>query len=241
MDPPYRLDPFESSLASPPGRKQWIAAAVALVVTLLIAAKAIWIGIGMESEVAELNQEVRTLQQRLAQLPGENAAVRTEHLAEDLNRLAQRVDELGVIVEGPVGHLRESNERVFEVLRQRLDRLEAEQKRFAESPAGNSPKPSADKVSAIAARPTPGAPISGPGKRGWVINLLSLSNAKTADEELARLRKMGIRADKQTVSQEGKNWYRLRVTGFDSYEGAKAYIDTVEKQTGIGSAWVGEE
>ena len=99
-------------------------------------------------------------------------------------------------------------------------------------------KPLVSKASVAVA--TTASPVT-PKKSGWVINLLSLTSARTANSELARLRKLGIRADKQTVGKDGQAWYRRRVTGFDSYAGAKAYIETVEKQTGFNSAWVAKE
>lgn len=204
--------------------------------SLLLSLAALWMGMGLGSQIETLNQNVSELQQRVLSQSRRGSLAPQAQLGDQLNRLGERVNELAVIVEGPVSHLRESNQQALEALTMRLDRLEAGQLAAIAPtavPVSSSPKPLVSQ--------TEEAPTSVPQKRGWVINLLSVSSAKTANTELSRLRKLGIRADKQTVSKDGKSWYRLRVTGFDSYEGAKAYIDTVQEQTGFKSAWVAKE
>ncbi len=214
-------------------RGQLLGGAVAISASLLLSLSALWMGMGLSSQIDTLNQNVSELQQRLLAQSRRGSMAPQAQLGDQLNRLGERVNELAVIVEGPVGHLRESNLQALQALDMRLERLEKGQAQpIAES------KPLVSKVPVAVA--TTAAPTT--AKRGgWVINLLSLTSARTANSELARLRKLGIRADKQTVSKDGKTWYRLRVTGFDSYAGAKAYIETVEQQTGFKSAWVAKE
>lgn len=216
-------------------RPQLIAGSVALALSLLLSLGALWMGSGLSSQIDTLNQNVSELQQRvLAQSRRGSIAPQVE-LGDQLNRLGERVNELAVIIEGPVSHLRESSQQELQALGDRLERLE--QGSVKQQPvATSSSKPLVSKVKTTVI--TPSAPAT---QGGWVINLLSVTNVVTAKEETARLRKLGIRADQQAVSQDGKTWYRLRVTGFDSYAGAKAYIETVEKQTGFSSAWVAKE
>jgi TolA-binding protein len=217
-------------------RTQLIGGVIVLSLSLLLSLASLWMGLGLGAQIDVLNQNVSELQQRVLSQSRRGAIAPQAQLGEQLNRLGERVNELAVIVEGPVGHLRESTQQELLALGQRLDHLE--QGMSVQPPpvvAVTSSKPlvsKAEPVMAAAATAKSG---------GWVINLLSVRSAGTANEELARLRKLGIRADQQTVTQQGQTWYRLRVTGFDSYAGAKAYIDTVEKQTGFRSAWVAKE
>jgi TolA-binding protein len=195
----------------------------------LLSLAALWMGLGLGSQVDTLNQNVSELQQRVIAQSRRGTINPQAQLGEQLNRLGERVNELAVIVEGPVAHLQESSQLALETLSLRLDRMEQ----------GQPVATTTAKSPATVSQPLVSAPAA--NKDGWVINLLSVGSARAADEEMVRLRKLGIRADKQKINREGKIWYRLRVTGFDSYAGAKAYVDTVEKQTGFSSAWVAKE
>ena len=202
----------------------------------LLSLAALWMVMGLGTQIDILNQNVSELQQRVLAQSRRGSISPQVQWGDQLNRLAARVNELAVIVEGPVGHLRESNQQALQEMGSRLDELE---KSLAGKGAAVPAKKLVSKPEPVMAKAVPSKTRS--TKQGWVINLLSVASAKTADDELARLRKMGVRADKQTVSKEGKTWYRLRVTGFDSYEGAKAYIETIEQQTGFKAAWVAKE
>ncbi len=233
--------PAAAQIINPPSplalsKAQLIGAAALLSSSLLLSLAALWMGMGLGSQIDIINQNVTELQQRVQAQSGRGSLAPPAQLGEQLNSLGERVNELAVIIEGPVSHLRESNQQALSALGMRLDRLEGGQVAAAQpevTPAVTSPKAAASK---------PETSVAATAKqKGWVINLLSVTSAKTANSELSRLRKLGVRADKQAVNKDGKTWYRLRVSGFDSYEGAKAYIDTVQQQTGYQSAWVAKE
>lgn len=237
--PSHSSHPPHGAILPPPAapalsRLQLIAGVVVLSLSLLLSLAALWMGLGLNSQIEILNQNVSELQQRVLSQSRRGSIAPQAQLGEQLNRLGERVNELAVIIEGPVSHLRESTQQELQALGLRLEQLEkgASQPRQV---AVTSSKPLVSKAEPV----LPASSTTKPG--GWVINLLSVSTASTADEEMARLRKLGIRADQQKVTQQGKTWYRLRVTGFDSYAGAKAYVDTLEKQTGFRSAWVAKE
>jgi len=237
---PSSAAPGASPAPSGLSRGQLIGGGALLGVSLLLSLAAVWMAMGLGSQIETLNRSVSGLQQRLLKLTRRGDLAEPSQLGEQLNSLGERVDELAVIVEGPLSHLRESNRQALQALGMRLGRLEQGQKTIPMGVAAGDNTPTTATPSAGKAEPV-GVENGAAEKGGWVINLLSVTSAKSANEELARLRKMGIRADKQTVSKEGRSWYRLRVTGFDSYEGAKAYIETVEKQAGFNSAWVAKE
>lgn len=238
--------------ASPVSRNMLIAGIALLTCSTLLSIGALWIGMGLGNSIDVLNENVSDLQQRVLTLSRRGVIAPQAELSDQLNVLGERVNELAVIVEGPVGHMREVNQQALQELDARVSSLEktagradAGAKKPVRAPVAAAekssppatPKPLVRKVTTVAKESAPVAET----KSGWVINLLTVASSKTAQEELARLRNLGIRADKQAIQKDGRTLYRLRVTGFDSYEGAKAYIDTVEKQTGFSSAWVARQ
>jgi cell division septation protein DedD len=177
-----------------------------------------------------------------------------ERLRMDIATLATRVNELAMIIEGPISHLRQSSEDGLGAIEQRLASLEAAQQTGhavapASTPSQAAPSSSPRLVSGpqgeAASVPkafTP-APSTTEASRsgGWSINLVSLSNEQDARIEMTRLRQLGIRVEMQEAQRDGRTWYRLQVPGFDSREGARAYIATIQQQTGINNAWVMRE
>ncbi|MCW8888888.1 MAG: SPOR domain-containing protein [Gammaproteobacteria bacterium] len=78
--------------------------------------------------------------------------------------------------------------------------------------------------------------------QGWALNLLSLSSRKAANSEVNRLQRAGVNASRAPfTTKEGKTWYRVRVTGFGTYDEAKAYAKTMPKLKGLGDTWVTKE
>lgn len=136
-----------------------------------------------------------------------------------------------------MSHLSESNEGTLADIEKRLARLEQGAGQAEARPRPLVEKKPVSKVEPVAAAATPKKATGG----GWAINLISLTSEQDADKELKHLLNLGVRAEKQRAVKDGKVWYRLRVPGFASYEGAKAYIDTVEKKTGVKNAWVAKE
>lgn len=208
----------------------WSVIAVMLV-SLGVSGFAAWLALGVGGRLDKMDN---TLKQLEAQLPaagkGDTAAVSA--MRTELRTLAARVNELAVVIEGPMSHLRESNEGALADIEQRLRKLEGGAPVAAAKPLVEK-KPVAEKKSEV----KPAAATKG----GWAINLISLSDEKDADAELKRLKNLGVRAEKQRAVKDGKTWYRLQVRGFTSYEGAKAYIETVEKKAGVKNAWVAKD
>lgn len=201
-----------------------------LLVALLVSAGALWQARDAEGRLAQLEQTLAQLSQRMAveQSQGVDASLRAQ-----VHELGARVNDLAVIIEGPLSHLRQSNEESLSALTQRLVQLEQK----LASPTGEISTAALNThQSDTSSRPRANSPTD-----GWVINLISLSSEKDATEHMLRLRKAGVRVEMQQAEHEGKSWYRLRVPGFSSYEGARAYIETVEKQTGVKNAWVAKE
>ncbi len=223
--------------AGGPGKWVTVSIVVMLLLALGLSAAALWMGGGVAGRLDEVEQRLAPLPQRAG---GAGSPVADARLQAEIRQLAARVNELAVIIEGPISHLRQTNEESLAALSQRLDKLE---RGITVPAAAVSPAQARKLVEKAAASNSESAPVTASAARsgGWVINLLSLSNEKDAQEEMTRLRKAGVRVEIQRALRDSKTWYRLRVPGFTSYEGAKAYIDTVEKQAGVKNAWVAKE
>ncbi len=198
-------------------------------VALSLSVGALWYTMSVVERLGTVERQLSQLSLTVTAAPSREGG---ESLRNQLRDLGARVNNLAVIIEGPLSHLRQSNEESLGALTQRLVQLE--QKVAARAEASLTV---ADPMSQNSETPSPTTMAA----TGWVINLLSLSSEKDAREQLLRLLKAGVRAQMQQAEHDGKRWYRLRVPGFSSYEGAKAYIETVEKQAGVKNAWVAKE
>jgi len=84
------------------------------------------------------------------------------------------------------------------------------------------------------------APTQNPSGISWVINITSVSDSKSALQEIARLRKMDINAEISRAVSNGKVWYRIQVPGFASHDEANDARPSLEKRLGISDTWVGQ-
>ena len=183
-------------------------------------------------------EEIATaLQQRNKAKPGadkrDDGAIQTE-----LEKLATQVNQVAATLDGSLMELRENNKAAQDAIEQRLDKLEKAytgkmETTIKEAPTTAAARPPMEEATAPAASPK--------ATGAWSVNLISLSSEKDADKELTHLRNLGIRAEKHRVEQDGRVWFRLRVPGFTSRDGAMAYIETVKKKAGLSKAWIGKD
>ncbi len=74
----------------------------------------------------------------------------------------------------------------------------------------------------------------------WVVNLISLGNGAAANNELKRLKQMGIHAEGVKAEIRGKTWYRIRVSGFASAEDASRQRKILANKLGLHGTWIGK-
>ncbi len=72
----------------------------------------------------------------------------------------------------------------------------------------------------------------------WVINLISLGNATSANHELKRLGRLGIHAESTKVDIHGKTWYRISLPGFPSAEEANRQRKVLASRLNIRDTWI---
>jgi hypothetical protein len=160
---------------------------------------------------------------RMDQLESQLAAMQSNRVTLDQRRdiasLNQRVDELGT-------------------------QFAAHLKTIARTKEA-SPAPDVEKSSApasVVTKPTVTAikPAVNSGHGPWVVNLTSLSHAMAANNEVTRLKKLGIHAESIKVMTQGKIWYRIRVPGFASAENADRQRKILGNRLGIRDTWIGK-
>jgi hypothetical protein len=76
-------------------------------------------------------------------------------------------------------------------------------------------------------------------KGRYVVNLMSFQQKAKAEGEMKRLLAEDIPVELITINSRGKTWHRLAVRGFQSFDDAKAYVESVRNHPGLGTAWIG--
>ena len=72
----------------------------------------------------------------------------------------------------------------------------------------------------------------------WQLVLISLTDAKRAEQVLADFRQQGCAARSKTVLRQGRTLHRLLLPGFESIDAARNAASRIEQTLGISDAWV---
>lgn len=73
---------------------------------------------------------------------------------------------------------------------------------------------------------------------GWAVNLMSLDNLQAAETAITLLAAAGYAAEIHLFSLQGKEWYRIRITGFSTKPDANTFAGQIDGQFGINKPWV---
>jgi cell division septation protein DedD len=220
--------------------------------SLVIAAVAGWFALSLHGQMNDLRAELTQLRQQ----PAGVLAGPDRQTQENLARLTQRVNEMAVLLEGPMSHLSDTGAQLntvnarLEEMEQRIGGLRDELMARSAQPvakAATKPVVASPAPKPAAPRPAPkpaAAPVAAASKPsasgGWVVNVASLTDAKAATAERQRLQQAGFNVEVQTAQMEGRTWYRVRATGFTSREQAQVYSDMIRHKMGV-TPWVGME
>lgn len=74
----------------------------------------------------------------------------------------------------------------------------------------------------------------------WVVNLASLPSKEAADQLLAKAAAQHIPGSLDMIKVEGKTFWRVQATGFESFTQAKSNIGAIEQKLDTRGAWVME-
>jgi hypothetical protein len=75
----------------------------------------------------------------------------------------------------------------------------------------------------------------------WSINLASYARERDADMRLEDFRQQGVSAEKRTATVRGRTMYRLRVTGYDSMQAARANSPAIRHKLGLEEVWISRD
>ena len=82
---------------------------------------------------------------------------------------------------------------------------------------------------------TPAAAVA--VSRGWVLNVASLSSSAAAEREAQRLRVAGYAVAVKPTEVQGRNWYRVRLTGYASRAEAHARATEIGEKLRVPDVW----
>ena len=82
------------------------------------------------------------------------------------------------------------------------------------------------------------APVAGTGDGPWVINLASFTDEPGAERFAARAWAKGVDVEQKMVTVKGKNYWRVRATGFASAREARTQAGSLEARLGLKETWL---
>ena len=239
--------PFKEEANSGTGKGFRMVVGLLLVTSLVGVGYSLWQGMQGAAQVAALNTQIEELQ-----LQRETAGARdprVNSLREGMVEMSTRLNDLALIIEGPMSHLGDqqggegleqlnkrlvSLERAITAVENQQLRTIQQAKAATKAPVATPAAPSAKVVTTQPSAVADTATRSGP----WVIVLASISSEQGAKKTLAELRSKGVEAESQAVTVKGKTWTRLVIKGFASREAAKKHADALPKLPDINDAWV---
>ena len=74
----------------------------------------------------------------------------------------------------------------------------------------------------------------------WIVNLMSLDSLEATQPVTKQFADSGYATDVERFISQGRNWYRIRIKGFKTYEDAKIFSTIVDNLHGTHRPWVGK-
>jgi len=193
---------------------------------MLVAALAIWLNPGDKEQRDSASQQniqlasdngirIGRLQSRLSALEQQSSS-RNASLKQQIDHLAQQVSSLSAMLATRSGAKQSANPHPRPQTRR------------------HQPPSTARKTLSKQQRLRP---VAAAMNTGWVVNLVSVDSKYAASKALARYKAQGIAAEIFPTKVKGKNWYRLRISGFANKQEANAQKDYLATRFGIKDAW----
>ena len=102
------------------------------------------------------------------------------------------------------------------------------------------PQPASDKLTteSLMKSTPPTQPKTASSDGSWVVNLISLYDKTAAIQFTEKARTRDIRAETHQVDVNGKQTWRVQVSGFSTRDEASTYGDTSKEKLGLNSVWI---
>jgi hypothetical protein len=200
----------------------------------------------LDTKKAENAQRIDNLERRLGRsmerMQADVEALGTS-LAKELARRNERLDGDLSALNATLSSLQEQL-RVAQALMAEADKLAelTSNTPIATEPASaqSAPDPGPPTTEGIVTS-APAVSIESKKPSSWSVNLFAADRQEKTDKELARFRAQDVPAEMFSVINKDKVWYRIAVRGFDSFEKASAYAETLRSKPGMSGAWVGRD
>ncbi|RMG92462.1 MAG: hypothetical protein D6703_01875 [Zetaproteobacteria bacterium] len=203
---------------------------------LIVAAVALWISMGQDARIDELENRLALLDAQLARNVEFTASLNKrqvdleQHFADLVKASTSEAEAANVPPEAE--QQPENQAQTGDTPAPTPKSQEKAQETTTEAgqretlpPTPETPKPKAE----------PTASIRGP----WKVNLVSVTSEAAARKETQRLQGLGIQASYTTLNIKGKPWYRVQVAGFASKEEAMKAAKELGKKLHMKDVWVG--
>jgi len=213
-------------------KKSQIMVAAALAGGLVLGGAGAWLAMSAQAQVGELQALLQASQGKVAQLEDALAIEKSRVVADAPDLAFKDETEPEVAVEVKPAPVEETPT---------VAAAEAEKAAPPEVILANVEevaKPVAAVVKPVVKPITPLTPVVGDNE-AWVVNVSSEPTLAGAENMQKTLADADIKSVITKANINGRDWYRVQLTGFDSRAAAKVYIETLELELGYKGMWVG--
>lgn len=163
-----------------------------------------------------------------------------EEFRNTADQLRARVSEDSIALQTEMRELTSRADQRWQELETRTEELRKGTARpVAAAAAPSAPSQPTKTPPADTTKPSHSAPTGGP----WAVHVASFSNAGVADQEVLRLKRLGLEAEENPILNGGQTWHRISVVGFPSREAAQGYVASAKKNPKLApvfaDSWIG--
>jgi len=213
-------------------KKPQIMVAAALAGGLALGGAGAWLAMSAQAQVGELQALLQASQGKVAQLEDELAIEKSRVVADAPDLAFKDETKPEVAVEAKPAPVKETP-TVAEIEAEKVPTPEV-----APAKVEEVAKPVAAVVKPVVKPITPLTPVVGDNE-AWVVNVSSEPTLAGAENMQKTLADADIKSVITKANINGRDWYRVQLTGFDSRAAAKVYIETLELELGYKGMWVG--
>jgi hypothetical protein len=229
-EPPARVAPrAKKSVTNRGGRGMFYVGLLSLVTAVGIVLLDFGNHSGTESRLSGLESNLDQQGNALSLLSARLSATDTDTVADELAVLTTRVETLASSFAALETRLLTHTDQTTESSTPATPVLSSD----ASEPVNDIAAVETHTTSSAVAEPE-GISNTGP----WVINLVSLDDETAANRFREKALALGVRADTDPVSVNGKQVWRIQVSGFPTREEASAYGDKHKQKLGLNSVWI---
>jgi cell division protein FtsN len=232
-------------LHKPESKGTSILTTIAIAVSLIIGAGGAFLAFTTSTTLQQTQAEIAQFKQSGGSVTGQSDP-RISKLFTAVDQINTRLNELSIMVDGPISHMNESGSATDNTTHMKLQELakhvamidqviaglESQQDKLADSMTTTS-----HTKTTVAVKPVSASP-SADSKGRWALNLQSLSDMKNAERTVQELKDIGVSSVVRKSDHTDHVWYRVRIEGFQTYNEAKEYIKKLPESPLTANTWV---